>query len=225
MHIGYPVFEAFVPGIGAGCRFNKNKAEHLLQFDAFYSPSLKSDDGLGNNHILQENKSKFTFLKLSHRMYFPLITAGRFNLDFGGAACLDFQHRYLTYLSGLEERTSDINLCLGPDAKLKYNSAGTLSVNLAFSSMFYIPYLNTGKLKRWDEEGQLIYESNYHAFYYRTIFDISLGYSLKQGPEISFGYAKDNVVGFANARPLFYIDVMKHFRLDRMHEFYIRYHF
>ena len=225
MHIGYPVFKAFVPGIGLGYSFSKNKTEHLLQFDAFYSPYLNSDDGHGNNFILQKNKSKFTSLQISHRMYYPLLTSGKFDLDFGGVACLDFQRRYLTYLSGLEERTADIHFCLGPDARLKYEATGRLSVKLAFSGMFYIPYLNTGKLKRWDVEGELIYKSNYHAFYYRTMFDISLGYKLTKEQAISLGYVKDDIVGFANARPLFHIDEMKHFRLDRMHNFYIRYHF
>jgi len=44
MKMGYPVFQAVVPGIGLGREWHKNKNEHQVSLKAFFSPYLTAND-------------------------------------------------------------------------------------------------------------------------------------------------------------------------------------
>ena len=72
---------------------------------------------------------------------------------------------------------------------------------------------------------ELIYESTYRAFYYRAVFEGSMNYKLDRSKFLELGYKNDYTVGFANKEPLFYVDDMINYRLDRIHRVFLKYCF
>lgn len=223
MKMGYPVFESVMPELSAGFMWEDQKLHHV-KLEIRYSGSLQADDGLGQNYILQSKASSFFNTRLNYGFYGLLWDPGPFQIDLGPVGGLEYQRRMLTYKSGIQERSADVNLFVGPQTRLFYET-GKIGIEAYFASMFYIPYLNLGSMKKWDPAGELITESDYFAFYYRTVFGLSAGYSLNNADRLGLGVELDDVVGFANRKRLFYIDDLVHFRLNKSYRIFIRYYF
>jgi len=223
MKMGYPAFKTVMPRISAGLFLGKQKLHHF-RLAIMHSGRMKADDGLGENYILQQKASSFLNLRFHYSFYDLLWDPGPFQVDLGPIAGLEYQRRMLTYKSGIQERSSDVSLFIGPQTRLLHETE-KFRVEMFFASMFYLPYLNAGKLKKWDAGGELITESDYYAFYYRTVFGASGSYGLNHAGRIGLGVEMDDVVGFANRERLFYIDDLVHFRLSKTYRIYIRYYF
>ncbi len=225
MRMGYPVFKSTLPRVAGGLTWQSPKFDHHFRGELALSTRLAADDGLGANAILQAGSSNVTAIWLQHQFFYTLLKADPFYLDIGGAAGLDAQFRRLVYKSGVEEKTRDVNLALGPDTRLRLHVSNRLALQAEFASLFYLPYLNIGKLKKRDTDGSTIESVTYHAFYYRTLFDVSIHYQLRGNRSLCFGYRNDATVGFANTQPAFYIDTMVHYRMDRNHHLYLQFWF
>ncbi|MCF8233187.1 MAG: hypothetical protein K9G67_04480 [Bacteroidales bacterium] len=223
MKMGYPTFKSVMPELSAGFIWEDQKL-HEVKLEIMYSGVLQADDGLGENYILQSKASSFFNTRLNYGFYGLLWHPGPFQIDLGPVGGLEYQRRMLTYKSGIQERSADVNLFVGPQTRLFYET-GRISFEVYFASMFYLPFSNFGKLKKWNAEGELITESNYYAFYYRTVFGLSAGYSLNNADRIGLGVEMDDVVGFANRERIFYIDDLVHFRLNKSYRIVIRYYF
>ena len=225
MRMGYPVFKSTLPQVAGGLTWQSPKFDHHLRGEVALSTRLAADDGLGANSILQAGNSNVTAIWLQHQFFYMLLKADPLYLDVGGSAGLDAQFRRLDYKSGVEEKTRDVNLAMGPDTRLRLHVSNRVALQAEFASLFYLPYLNIGKLKKRDIDGSTIESVTYHAFYYRTRLDVSICYQLRSSRSLCFGYRNDATVGFANTEPAFYIDTMVHYRMDCNHHLYLQFWF
>ena len=224
MKIGYPVFKGNFFRFGSEISFPREKCTHHLKLSALYSSSLVSDDGLGNNFILQENENRYTYLQFEYQMQRDLFHYELIDFDYAPLLGLDAQLRKIKYNSDLHEKTADINLFAGMRMVPEFGLTNRISLQTGFDSFFYLPYLNIGKLKRW-ENNTSIEESIYHAFYYRTRFHASVFYHFDAGKKLRLGYRSEHTVGFANEKPLFHINKLIHHRMDRYQNIFVEYCF
>jgi len=225
MKLGYPIFRGTSFQVGAGATLARKNKTHHLDLKIFHTPSLTSDDGLGNNFLLNKDKSNLTHVILEHQLQFKLFSYRSVDLDFAPLAGIDVQLCNLTYTNGAKEQTEDINLFLGIRTVPRYNISKDLSIQGGFDSFFYLPYTNMGILKKWNTGSELVEKSEYHAFYYRTRLHVAVNYHLKKTNILRIGYRNENTVGFANRQPLFYIDELVHHRMDQHHSIIVEYQF
>jgi hypothetical protein len=225
MKMGYPVFEGMQFQIGGGISLPEKKAIHQLNLNILHLPIMNSDDGLGNNFLLQKNNSNMTSIQLEYQMQRSLFSYKGFELDYAPLAGLDFQIRNITYTSGAKEETTDFNFFIGMRSLSSYQISKRITLQAGFDSFFYIPYLNTGTLQKWNAQNEQIEKTNYHAFYYRTRFHTSVKYRTNKEKRVRLGYRNEKTVGFANSEPLFYIDELIHHRMDQYHNIFIEYEF
>ena len=201
------------------------RVKHHLNLGVLHLPTMTSDDGLGNNFLLQKNQSNLTSILLEHQMERTLFSYHSLDMNIAPLAGLDFQHRNITYRSETREQTTDINLFLGIRTVPRLQINNVWSMQAGFDSFFYLPYLNTGKLKKWNSEKNLVEKSSYHAFYYRTRLHASVKYKMNNGKNFRLGYRNEKTVGFANSKPLFYIEKLIHHRMNRYQHFFVEYEF
>jgi len=225
MKMGYPVFKGSAFQVGGKIIWSGQKIMHHLNLDVLHLPTMTSDDGLSNNFLLQKNQSNLTSILLEHQMERTLFSYQSFNLNFAPLAGLDFQNRNITYMSKTSEQTTDINLFFGISTVPRFHINNALSIQAGFDSFFYLPYLNAGRLKKWDSQKNLVEKSTYRAFYYRTRLHASIKYKMNKGKNFRLGYRNEKTVGFANSKPLFYIEKLIHHRMDRYHKFFLEYEF
>jgi hypothetical protein len=225
MKMGYPVLRGTSFQVGAGGTLERKNKTHHLDLKIFHTPSLTSDDGLGNNFLINKNKSNLTRFILEHQLQLHLFRYRSLDLNFAPLAGIDVQLCNLTYTNGAKEQTEDINLFLGIRTVPRYNISKHLSIKGGFDSFFYLPYTNTGILKKWNKGSALVEKSAYHAFYYRTRMHLAVNYHLKKSTILRIKYHKGNTVGFANRQPLFYIDELVHHRMDQHHSIIVEYQF
>ena len=119
--------------------------------------------------------------------------------------------------------TRDIQAYLGPGLHAKVNITNTWQAEACFDARFYLPWMNYGYLESFDEEKTEAYSSVYRGFYYQTLSGLSLTRRFPNNRALEAGFTQNNLVGFANTEPLFYLSNLVHFKLDRLFRFYIRY--
>lgn len=66
MKMGYPVFEGMQLQMGGGISLSGEKAPHHLNLNALHVPVMSSDDGLGNNFLLQKKNSNMASIQLEY---------------------------------------------------------------------------------------------------------------------------------------------------------------
>jgi hypothetical protein len=225
MKMGYPVFKGSAFQAGGKIIWSGQKIRHHLNLDVSHLPAMTSDDGLGNNFLLQKNQSNLTNILLEHQMERTLFNYRSLDLNLAPLAGLDFQRRNIIYMSNAREQTTDINLFVGIRTVPRFHINNALSIQAGFDSFFYLPYLNAGRLKKWDSQKNLVEKSTYRAFYYRTRLHASIKYKMNNGKNFRLGYRNEKTVGFANSKPLFYIEKLIHHRMDRYNKFFVEYEF
>ena len=225
MKMGYPVFKGAEFQVGGNLTWAGRKFRHHLNLEVSHLPAMTSDDGLGNNFLLQKSKSNLTALLLEHQMERTLFSYQSLDMNIAPLAGLDFQHRNITYTSKSREQNTDFNFFFGIRTAPRFHINKALSVQAGFDSFFYLPYLNTGTLKKWDSQNNLVEKSTYRAFYYRTRLHAAVNYKMKNGKRFRLGYRHEKTVGFANSKPLFYIEKLVHHRMDRYNKFFLEYEF
>lgn len=198
-------------------------SRHEFSADIFYPGKLSSDDGIGNNYLLNEISSTYFRSQLDYAFYMPLFKCGRINVNHALNMGLLYEDRVLTYSLGRSESTKDINMYLGPRIKLDVDFEQNWSIHLNFDARFYLPYLNYGKLISRNSSELLIYSTDYYAFYYQVVLGLQISKKINDKNTIHVGVHKNDLVGFANSRPLFYMDDMVHFKLDRLINLYLEY--
>jgi len=225
MKMGYPVFKGSAFQVGGKIIWSGQKIMHHLSLDVLHLPTMTSDDGLGNNFLLQKNQSNLTSILLEHQMEQTIFNYQSLDMNIAPLGGLDFQRTNMTYMSNAREQTKDINLFFGIRTVPRFHINNALSIQAGFDSFFYLPYLNAGRLKKWDSQKNLVEKSTYRAFYYRTRLHASIKYKMNNGKNFRLGYRNEKTVGFANSKPLFYIEKLIHHRMDRYHKFFLEYEF
>ncbi len=219
MKIGYPAFRALSIFIEIGASFSLLKADNSISF-FFTSSGLSSDDGLEKNLVLTDQSSLLQ-TSLTDHLLWQLFDWKGFRGSAGGASELQFHYRKLVYPSSMKERTIDFDLGLGPDLMLQYQKQ-QMEIGTSVTSLFYLPYFNYGNLKK-QSGNQIISYSSYYAFYYRTLIDFHLGYSISRNKKVTLGITQDNIVGFADRKRKFFNEDLIHYRLDRTYRLYLGY--
>jgi len=214
MIAGYPVLKAsaFDFGLDIKCK------QHEIVFEYAAPVTMTSE---GGNALSYENNSRYSRFALDYAYHFDLFKRGRFSVQHAVNAGVLYEDRLMVYLRNSVESTQDINLYLGPRLRVNYGFSDTWTLRFNFDGRFYLPYLNIGTLETYNDLHELIYKSNYYAFYYQTVFDLSVIKEFSDGNRLEFGVRKNDLIGFANSRPLFYIDDLIHFKFDRLYHCYL----
>jgi len=225
MKAGYPAFVALHPTFRVGYHHFKGKSQHALQLRLSAPTCLDSENGSGDNLLLEKINSTYFRSGLDYRWSFPLFSFKRLQLRHAVLSGLLFEKRNLNYRSGANEKTVDINLYLGPGFALGYPLSSAWRLEGRFDARFYLPYFNYGKLKTGSIDGETIINTAYHGFYYQAIFRLGATYQTPQSGSMHFGIRKNDLVGFANRAPSFEVDDLVHFKLDRLLQLYLSYRF
>ena len=222
---GYPVLLAHTSAFSIGYIIDNPKKDHEFTLKLGLPTSLSSDNGSGENHILNQDKSGYTRLGFDYSLTMNLFAWNKFKIRHSFLSGLLYESRQLTYSSGSEEITKDFNIYIGPGFQLLYHLNPKLNIEGGFDGRFYLPYLNYGKLQTFDHNGKRILSTNYRAFYYQAIFKLGFAYQITGRGVLEFGIKKNDLIGFANRRPLFYVNDLVHFKLDRLFNIYLCYQF
>ena len=225
MKAGYPVLQSRSPAFGAWYRLFSSKAHHKISLKATVPRQLLSNDGRGNNYLLQESGFSYFRLGLDYHLTYPLVEWKGLIVRHGLTSGLLYENRDLMYFSGAREQTADINLYLGPGFYANYQLNSRLALKGRFDGRFYLPWVNYGRLRAWDAQGETVFSHTYRGFYYQALFRVGVSYRLEREGIVEAGVMKSDLVGFANRKPAFQVDEMVHHKLDRLLHFYFSYRF
>jgi len=223
MKAGYPVIRTQTTVLGLGYHIFGAQARHTIGLDFGFPASLDSDNGGGENHLLRDQMMSYYRMGLDYHLHWQLFRWEKLSMDHGMTSGLLYENRNLHYLSGSKERTEDVNFYLGPALQLQYQLHDQWILEGAFDARFYVPYVNYGTLDAINDEGMLSFTSEYHGFYYQTLFSLAVSRKMLNGSSIQLGVVKNDVVGFAGREPSFRVKEVVHFKLDRLLHFYLRY--
>ncbi len=223
LSLGYPVIKSELFAFGISYNIYKAKANHHIKLILSIPSSLDSDNGRGGNYILQKNKSKYFRSEIDYRLSFSLLSWKGLKARHSFLCGLLYENRKAIYLSGAAEKTEDINFYIGPGLQFEYNIADNWIIEATFDGHFYLPFINYGMLTSTDSKGMIIFTSSYRALYYQTIFKAGIACRLSEQSEVEIGIQKNNLIGFANREPLFYLKDIVHFKLDRLIECFLKY--
>ena len=218
---GYPVLNAFAPGLG----LSFTSGRHEITAELAYPVKLISDDGTGMNYLLDTQESHYFCAQLDYACYFPFFERKRLKAEHALNVGVLYENRYLSYIYATSESTKDINLYLGSRLKFDLYLSNNWAIHFNFDARFYLPYLNYGELISFDIHNTPLYSTSYYAFYYQTIFGLSVSKEFEHNNILEVGVRKNDLVGYANSTPLFYMDDMVHFKLDRLFNFFAEYEF
>jgi hypothetical protein len=221
MKAGYPVLTAKAPTVGIGYKILKQEASHKINLTVNIPASLESDNGRGDNYLLLKDESNYFRCALNYRFNMPLWQWKQFEFKHAFLSGALYESRNITYISGSQEKTRDLNLYFGPGLQLLFNVTEMLDLEGVFDGRFYLPYFNYGKLNNTRVDGT----TEYRAFYYQTIFKIGLAYKIPNQGIIKLGIKKNDLVGFANRKAILHVENLVHFKLDRLFNFYLSYQF
>lgn len=214
---GYPAIKAYGVAPSIEYAFQQNKTFHSLSISSTIPAAMSSENGTGENHLISDSRPIYNKTILNYSLWFDLIKRGNFNAKHSFSSGLLFEYRKLTYKSETSEKSSDVNLYLGPCVQLNYNVTQQWCIMGEFDAHFYIPYFNYGRLETFSETGERIFSSAYRAFYYQTNFHLGIKYLIDNEMGIRIGFSKDDLVGFANRKPSFKVNDIIHHKLDRVY--------
>lgn len=212
MNMGYPVIYTSTSDFGVSYINREKKTWHKLGAEILMPSKLNSDNGSGQNLLLDRDNSRYFRFSLNYKASWKLFQTGSLRINHGAASGILSGYRKLTYKSNASEITSDWNLFLGPalEAFFIINDEWCLSGD--FDARFYLPYLNRGTLKKSDTYDNEIYSSAYSGFYYQTLFGLSLAYR-----KLMISLVKNDIVGYASPEPGFKTENIVHFKLERIY--------
>ena len=217
MIAGYPVLTAdmIVPGI------TLTLGRHEIYAGIGIPAGLSSNNGSGHNFLVDEDHSYYKRMNLDYACHFPLFKWRNFKTYHALNTGILFEDRFIHYLSNAKEYSKDINVYVGPRLRADILLPEDIMISFCFDGRFYIPYLNIGSLTSYDSSDNLIYSSTYYAFYYNSVLKLSVQKTFSDGIVLQVGMKNNELVGFANSRPLFYTEDLIHFKLDRLWQFYV----
>lgn len=213
MRMGYPLLKTNALVLGLNYQLQRSKVLHDFSLHITIPSTLDSDNGTGMNELLEQSESIYSRAVAEYTPRWKLIRRGGFRFRHGPAAGLLFDHRKLVYLSGAGERSYDLNLFMGPSLQAVFHFNENWHVSAGFDGLFYLPFLNYGRLSKVDREGDEFYASPYHGFYYQTHFKISAGYK-----RYVIGFMMEDMVGYANPDVSFDTEGMNHFKLEKIYQ-------
>jgi len=212
MHMGYPVINTSTTDLGVSYINREKKTWHKLGAEILMPSELDSDNGSGQNLLLDGDNSRYFRFCLNYEASWKLFQTGSLRINHGAVAGILYGSRKLAYKSNSSEITSDWNLFLGPALETFFIINDEWSLSGGFDARFYLPYLNRGTLKKSDTYDNEIYSSAYSGFYYQTLFDLSLAYK-----RFMISLVKNDIVGYASPEPGFKAVNIVHFKLDRIY--------
>jgi hypothetical protein len=217
MRAGYPVLKTQSFSLGLTYQDTKNQ----LQADVSFPAAMTSDNGTGENLILNAEESHYLRAGLEYSHYFPLFRSGRFTGRHAFHAGILYEDRFLHYLSDRKESTQDLNAFIGPRLALHVDLPQQWEGFFCFDARFYPPFMNIGTLTDYSEINTPVFSTPYFAFYYQTVFHAGISRHFNERLALRIGVKRNDLVGFANSRLLFYPDDIVHFKLDRLYHAYI----
>ncbi|MGM0621130.1 MAG: hypothetical protein ACQETJ_08810 [Bacteroidota bacterium] len=225
MRSGYPVIIGKMPVFSVQYIFSDEKKRHRMEWNIAKPFGLSSDNGTGRNILLTENESTYFRSSLNYHLTWSLFTRHWLKLRHGFNSGLLFESRNMEYQAGSSEKTSDINLCLGPVLQVKVPVNNAFSFFGEYDGRFHLPWLNYGKIKMYGEDENPVYESNYSGFFYQAVFRAGVSYKLEDSKVISLMAEKNDIAGYAGPNRSFSAEGMNHFKLDRLLGIYLRVEF
>ena len=214
---GYPVVIAFGVAPSIEYTLQQNKTVHSFSVSTSIPAVMNSDNGAGENFLISDSRPMYNKTILNYKLWLNLLKSGKFNAKHSFSSGLLYEYRKLTYKSEAYEKSSDLNLFLGPCLQVNYNVTQQWCILGEFDAHFYIPYLNYGRLETFSESGERIFSSAYRAFYYQTKFYLGIKYLIDSEIGVRIGFSKDDLVGFANRKPSFKVNDIIHHKLDRIY--------
>ena len=218
MIAGFPVLRSSALDFGLDLKYKR----HEVVFEYAAPVNMVSE---GGNTLSYENESRYSRFMLDYACHFELFKKGGFSGKHAINLGMLYEDRTMIYLRNSYERTRDINFYIGPRFRVDLDLSASWVLQFNFDGRFYLPYFNKGYLESYSDVQELIYESDYYAFYYQSVFSLSLLKEFSDGNCFELGIRKNNLIGYANSLPLFYIDDLIHFKFDRLYQCYIAFDF
>ncbi len=214
---GYPVIQAQGVAVHGSYKFRRDSRIHAFSIESIAPVRLTSDNGTGQNHLLASNNLSYYKSIIGYKLWLNLFDFGKISVKQSFSSGVLYEYRKLNYVSGAIEKTSDINIYIGPCFQISYNVNQQWQIIGGFYAHFYLPYLNYGSLSTLYETGEQIFLSRYRAFYYQTNFSLGIRFKINNDLGIRIAFSKDDLVGFANRKPSFKINEIIHHKLDRVY--------
>ncbi len=222
MSIGYPIFHSRGTLLGISLHREGSGLDHHLSLTTAWFPSLSSDNGTGDNYLLDPKASHQRRISLLYHFSSRLLSWNRFSLYHGLAASLLYDTRKTTYQSGFVRNTRDLNPGVGGTLQLDINLFPALDLQADMTALFYIPHLNIGELSG-TQAGDTRYSDRYHSFTYQARYGLALIWTLRSGQSILLGIHKKEWLGFGNRSPSFTTGDLITFKLDHQLQYTIGY--
>jgi len=219
MIAGYPVFTTLTPGITAGIYKTKGKRSQVLTLSSLLPSQISSDNGSGENYILNMENTLYSRTSLGYNLWMPLLHRAKAGIEYGISTGLLHEFRKLSYKSGIVETANDISLYAGPGLKAYCKIVPRWITETDVNTLFHAPWLNYGVKNKVYPENTGNFRSPYHTFIYETLFSLKTGYQVSPKYLISLAYQKQDLIGYGSEHPSFKSRSLIHYKLDRIHRF------
>jgi hypothetical protein len=224
MHAGYPSFYATAPEIQGTWIWKRPRLTHHFRINTGLYSRLLSDDGLGNNELLDPDKSHLYSVFFQYYFLRNLFHLWKIHSRFGFSSGLLYENRQLDFKGSTQTKKAEMTTALGVILNGKYPVSRSFGISGQFNALFFIPYLSYGKYRMYDA-GNEIFQSDFYTFAYNTIVKVGLSYQLGNRAILTAGYSQNNRFGFSNGHPSFVIDHLITYRMERLHQIFIAYTF
>jgi len=221
MVAGYPAFCADLVSLEGTLVLAGGRLTHLIRGAVVPPASVSSDDGTGQNYLLEPSLSRLSRAAISYGFEHRLFSLGAVDFLQGPLLGLLYEGRSLRYLSGQGESRRDLNVGIGPALALEAALGSGFALRSGFTGIFYLPYTSFGRLESVNEEGQS-QSASYRPFTYAAVFELLLSWRPRSGGCIALGARKHDQIGFGGREPAFVPRDILASRMDSLHEIFLR---
>ncbi len=217
---GYPIFLADMISLDLRLELQGDRTAHFFRLGWAPSSNVTSDNGFGNNFLLNASKSTFYRLQLEYFFQIPFISLSGFDAYYGFSSMLLYEKRNLTFVSGSRQNQWDFGPGIGPHLSFDLVLSPFATLKTGGHFLVFLPYVSMGRHESVNRDG-VVSTTKYFPFTLSTLLNATLQFQTQETFRLEMGYRLTDQVGFGNPTPSFSPDEMVTYKLERFHEFFI----
>ncbi|MBS4014600.1 MAG: hypothetical protein KGZ97_12735 [Bacteroidetes bacterium] len=218
--IGYPSFNSNALGLDVNYSFKPKKLIHNFSINAILPSRITSDNGTGNNYLINIDKSSYNRYETRYYFLNKLWNIYNVNFFYGFSSSALYENRILHFLSDDLIRQEDINFGIGPVLSLNWRFLKLFTLNAEGHYLIFLPYTCYGRYS-FDNNITETRVDNYYPVTYKSFWDISLDAKIFKTTSLSAGYRNTSQIGYGNSKNSIIINNIITSKMDRLNEIYL----
>jgi hypothetical protein len=218
--IGYPSFDSNAMGFDLNFQFSPKQLQHNISINAIFPSRITSNNGTGNNYLINENESSYNRYESKYYFFDKLWSFYNIELLYGFSSSVLYENRILHFLSSDIIEQEDINFGIGPVLGIEWNFWKLFTFNAEGHYLVFLPYTCYG---RYSYESALLEnrKDNYFPVTYKSVWDLSINSRINNKLFINTGYRNTSQIGYGNSKNSIIMSNIITSKMDKLNEIYL----